>query len=645
MSETFPRLLFALAASKPREVALLEKHYGIWQELTWGEYAARVRDFAHGLSTLGVERDDVVGILGDNRPEWLVSELAAQSLGAAVVGVYPTSIGEELVHILARARVRVVVAEDQEQVDKLLRLEDRLPALERIVYSDPRGLQDYQDPRLRAFTEVEMHGRAQAKARPGWLDERIAGGRPSDPAVVCATSGTTDSPKLAILSHANLLTMAAHLHHIDPFRPGARYVSFLPLAWVGEQMLAVACGLAHGITVFFPEDSDTQRSDLREVGPDVMFSPPPIWEQMLSSVQSRIGNAGWFKRRILGWAYGVGETMAACRARGQKPAAGLWAAHAMADLIALRHVRDQLGLLRIRRCYTGGAPLSPDVFHFFHAIGVKLKQVYGQTEICGLAVCHRDDDVRDHTVGAPIPETEVRLAEDGEILLRSASVFGGYLHDPEATAKVVDPDGWLHTGDSGYFEGHHLVVIDRSSDVLRIPDGSPFSSSFIENKIKVSPYVEEAVAFHGAGGITAIVCLEPGTTGAWAEQARIGYTTYSDLATKSEIGELLAEEIARANLDLPPAVAVRRFVLLHKPLDPDDDEITRTRKVRRSVIASRYRDILAALDRGDESVAIKTTVRYQDGSEVERSIVLPIHTPLAPEQLTGRRRRPVWSAA
>jgi long-chain acyl-CoA synthetase len=364
---------------------------------------------------------------------------------------------------------------------------------------------------------------------------------------------------------------------------------------------------------------------------------------MLSSVQVRIDDAGWLKRRVFGWAYELGDAVAACRVRGQKPGPALAAAHRIADLVGLRPVRDQLGLARIRRCYTGGAPLSPDVFRFFHAIGVNLKQIYGQTEICGLAVCHRDDDIRFHTVGTPIPGTELKIGDDGEILLRSASVFPGYLHNPEATAKAVDADGWLHTGDAGYLDKDQLVVIDRRADVLTQPDGSRFSSAFIENKIKFSPYVEEAVTFHGASGITAIVCLDPGTAGAWAEQTRLSYTTYSDLAAKPQVGELLAEEIARANADLPEPIRVRRFLLLHKQLDPDDDEITRTRKVRRGVIATRYADIIAALDRGDSAVSIQTNVRYQDGSQVERTIALPIRSPLAPEALAGRRRRPVWS--
>jgi long-chain acyl-CoA synthetase len=636
-SDTFPRLLAQHAAHRPRTVAMQEKRYGIWQPLTWAQYARRVHDFAYGLAELGVQRGDVVAVLGDNRPEWLITELAAQCLGASVVGVYPTSIGDEVRHVLGTAEVSVVVAEDQEQADKLIRLKDALPKLATVVYYDPRGLTRYPQPYLTKFVDVEAAG-AQARARdPERLDAEIAKGEPDDTAVICTTSGTTARPKLAELSHANLLAMAEHLTEIDPIRPGYRYVSFLPLAWIGEQMLAVACGLRSAMTLSFPEETATQRADLREIGPDVMFSPPRIWESMLSEVQVRIDEAGWLKRRVFAWAYRVGDRTAARRG----PRTG--AVRLAADLVGLRPVRDQLGLARVRRCYTGGAPLSPDVFRFFHAIGVNLKQIYGQTEICGIAVAHRDGDVRFHTVGMPIPGTELRIADDGEILLRSASVFRRYLDDPQATARAKTADDWLHTGDAGYLDDGELVVIDRQSDVLSLPDGSRFSSAFIENRLKFSPYVEEAVSFHATAGITAIICIDPRVVGAWAERSRVGYTTYTDLAGKPEVADLLVEEVARANADLPEPIRVRRFVLLHKQLDPDDDEITRTRKVRRTVVGSRYADIITALDRDDESVDVHTTVTYQDGTRAERTITLAIREPVSQQALARRPRRPVWS--
>lgn len=644
-NRTFPRLLRALAAERPDNVALQEKLYGIWQPITWREYADRVAAFAHGLASLGVERGEVICVIGDNRPEWLIAELATQSIGASVVGIYPTSIGDEVVHILDVARVRVVVAEDQEQVDKIIRLKERLPRLETVVYYDPHGLESYTEPCLRDFVDVEADGRKWGAEHPGWLDDQVAAGDPDDIAVICTTSGTTALPKLAELSHANLLAMAEHLTEIDPLDRTDRYVSFLPFAWIGEQMLAVACGLSVGMTLSFPEDVSTQRSDLREIGPNVMFSPPRIWESMLSDVQVGIDEGGRLKLAVFGWGYAVGDRVAGLRVRGERPSLVLRVKHAVADAVALRPVRDQLGLARLKRCYTGGAPLGPDVFRFFHAIGVNLKQIYGQTEVCGIAVLHSDDDVRFHTVGTPIPQTELKIADDGEILLRSPSVFRGYHRNPDATDGTRDSDGWLRTGDAGYLDDGHLVVIDRAKDVRRTSDGQLFSCAFVENKLKFSPYAEEAVVFGGEDGadVTAMITIDPVTAGAWAEHEHLSYTTYIDLASKPEIYELVAEDVLRTNGDLPEGIQVRRFVLLHKQLDPDDDEITRTRKVRRNVIEQRYADIIAALDRGDAEVTIASTVTYQDGTSVERTIPLRIFdldTFSVPE---GRGRRPVWS--
>ncbi|MBK7273363.1 MAG: AMP-binding protein [Actinomycetales bacterium] len=660
---TFPKLLRGLATKNPDQTALQEKRYGIWQPMTWSTYAARVQDFAHGLAALGVERGQIVAVLGDNRPEWLIAELAAQSIGAAVVGIYPTSIGEELLHILTLARVKVVVAEDQEQVDKLLKLRaeaaaaavdpsaatsapfaDMPPLLvDTVVFYDPHGLEQYTDECLRDFTAVEALGREWGATHPGWLDEQVARGTSSDIAVICTTSGTTSRPKLAELSHDNLLAMADHLTAIDPIDSNDRYVSFLPFAWIGEQMLAVACGLSRGLTLSFPEDSATQKSDMREIGPDVMFSPPRIWEGMLSEVQVRIDEAGWLKRKVFGWGYDVGDKAAGRRVKGQG-AGALGALHWLADQVALRPVRDQLGLARNQHAYTGGAPLGPDVFRFFHAIGVNLKQIYGQTEICGIAVVHRDDDIAFNTVGTPIAGTEIQIADNGEILLRSASVFKGYHRNPAATAEAVDPEGWLHTGDAGYLDDNgHLVVIDRQKDVLTTADGTRFSSAFIENKLKFSPYVEEAVTFAADNGMTAIITIDPMTTGSWAEHERLSYTTYTDLAAKAEVQDLVAEEIHRANEDLPESIRVQRFVLLHKQFDPDDDEITRTRKVRRNVIQDRYGLIIDALNRGDERIGITTTVTYQDGTKVDRTIDLRIFDLTTYRVPEGRGRRPVWS--
>ena len=650
ITETMPQLLKRLAATDPDGVAMQEKRYGIWQPMSWQLYFQRVQELAHGLAELGVNRGDIVAVLGDNRPEWLIAELAAQTLGASVVGIYPTSIGDELTHILDSSAARVVVAEDQEQVDKLLALSDARESagrdfgIDAIIFYDPHGLEQYSQKILLDFTEVEFRGAQALAENPGWLDAQIAEGDIDDVAVICTTSGTTSKPKLAYLSHSNLLSMAANLDSIDPISPDFRYVSILPFAWIGEQMLAVACGLLKGMAISFPEDASTQRDDMREIGPDIMFAPPRIWESMLSEVQVRIDEAGWFKRAIFGWGYQVSDRIAAAKVTGRPAKFGLKMLGGVANVVATRPIREQLGLTRMKRCYTGGAPLGPDVFQFFHSIGVNLKQIYGQTEVCGIAVVHRDDDISYTSVGTPIPGTEIKFSSDHEILLRSSSVFGGYHKNPDATAEAVDAEGWLHTSDAGYLdERGHLVVVDRLKDVKFAADLTMFSNAFIENKLKFSPYIEESVVFTDRQPVTAIITLDPATVGAWAEHEKLPYTTYTDLASKPEVFDLVAEEIVRSNEDLAEAIRVVRFVLLHKQFDPDDDEITRTRKVRRSVIADRYAPIIEALDSGADAVEIDSTIVYQDGTTLARTIPLRIFDLSTYTIPTDAARRQVWS--
>jgi long-chain acyl-CoA synthetase len=627
---TFPKLLAEHAERfGDRRAALREKRYGIWQTITWAEWGRRVRCFAQGLASMGFRRGEPLAILGDNRPEWVISELAAQSLGGMSVGLYPDGVLEEVEHVIDHARVRFVVAEDQEQVDKLIALREagRLQTVERIVYYDPRGLEHYDVAELVHFPDVERAGEDFEREHPGWFDEQVASVAPTDTAILCTTSGTTDKPKLAMLSHSNLLSMGSSLMSLDPIKSRDEFVSFLPLAWIGEQMLALGCALQAGFAISFPESSETVRSDLREIGPRVMFSPPRIWQSLLSSFQVRLSDAGWLKRAAFRLGYAIGERAADRRLHGRRLGPLLWPLYALAAVTALRPVRNQLGLVRLRRAYTGGAPLGPDVFKFFHAIGVNLKQIYGQTEICGIAVAHRDGDIRFNTVGVPIPGTDLEIADNGEILLRSPAVFSGYYRNDEATAEALH-DGWLHTGDAGYLEDDgHLVVVDRAKDVMEAPDGTFFSPAFIENKLKFSQHVEEAVVFGGDERpfVTAMVSIDPETVGTWAERNHLSYTTYTDLAQKPEVYDLVADAVARANEDLPESVRVRRFVLLHKQLDADDEELTRTRKVRRGTINDRYASIIRALYDGDsDAVTVTSVVTYQDGSQVEREITLRV---------------------
>ncbi|MDE2652648.1 MAG: AMP-binding protein [Gemmatimonadota bacterium] len=638
-THTLPGLLARRAKDRPDQVALREKEFGIWQETTWAGFLDRVRSFALGLVELGVEQGDRIAIIGDNRPEWVIAELGAQAIGALPLGLYQDSISAELARMLEAAEARVIVAEDQEQVDKVLEVRDRVPGLEYIVYYDPRGMYGYKAPGLMSFEAVEALGDRFGDRFPHEFDRRLVAIEPGDIALLCTTSGTTSVPKLAMLSHANLLAMAEQMVSVDPMEPGDEFVSFLPLAWIGEQMVGVASALLAGFTVNFPEETGTVRADIREIGPAFMMSPPRIWENMVSDVQVMAEDTTPLKRWMYRWAMREGVRAAEARFEGgdgEGPNRGVAGAgrlparlrHRLADWTVFQPIRDQLGLSRVRRAYTGGAALGPDVFRFFHAIGVNLKQLYGQTEVSGISVVHRDGDIRFHTVGQPFPQTEIRISEDGEILCRSPAVFQGYFRNQDATAEAL-ADGWLHSGDAGYFEDDgHLVVIDRLADVMKLPDGTNFSPQFVENKLKFSPYVREAVVFGGGGApfVTAMIAIDMENAGQWAERHRIPYTTFTDLARRAEVYGLVRDHVATINRDLPPAARIRRFLLLHKELHADDAELTRTRKVRRRHIAGRFADIIAALSGDGDSVTVATEITYQDGRTAEVAHELRIET-------------------
>ncbi len=628
MNATLPGLLAGRAADHPDGVALREKEFGIWQETTWEEYLGRVRSFAMGLVELGVAKADRIAIIGDNRPEWVIAELAAQSIGALPLGLYQDSISTELARMLEAAEVRVIVAEDQEQVDKVLEVRGELPGLEVIVYYDPRGMYAYEAPGLMSFEDVEALGDGICDRFPGEFDRRLAEIGPKDIALLCTTSGTTSIPKLAMLSHANLLAMATQLRAVDRMEPADEFVSFLPMAWIGEQMVGVASAMLVGFKVNFPEETATVRQDMREIGPAFLMSPPRIWENMVSDVQVMAEDTTRLKRWLYSWAMREGAGRAQAVSSGERASLPARIRHRLADWTVFRPIRDQLGLDGVRRAYTGGAALGPDVFRFFHAIGVNLKQLYGQTEVSGISVVHRDGDIRFHTVGTPFPDTEIRISDEGEILCRSPAVFEGYFRNPHATAETLE-NGWLHSGDAGYFEEDgHLVVIDRVADVMKLSDGTNFSPQYVENKLKFSPYIREAVVFGGAGApfVTTMIAIDMENAGQWAERRRIAYTTFTDLARRAEIYRLIRRHVTNVNEDLPGAARIRRFLLLHKELHADDAELTRTRKVRRRHIAARFGDIIGALQGDGDSVTVATEITYQDGRTAEVAHELRIET-------------------
>lgn len=624
--DTFPKLLGRNAELfGDRKVAMREKEFGIWQAFTWKEYHEHVKYFSLGLVSLGLAPGDKVAIIGDNRPEWVWAEVAAQAAGAVPLGLYQDSTLKEVSYVIDHSDSTFVVAEDQEQVDKILDMKDQLPKVRTIVYTDPRGMRGYKDPSLMDFKEVEEHGHKLEQREPDRYGKNVAAGKWEDLALICYTSGTTGFPKGAMLSFRNLLTMAANLMEVDPKFETDEFVSFLPLAWIGEQMMCLSSALLTGFTVSFPEKPETVQENIREIGPNIMFSPPRIWENMTSTVQVKVMDASWLKRKMYAWALPIGYEYAEAILHKQKPDPLLLMKHRLGYYLVFRALKDRLGLLRIRSASTGGAALGPDIFKFFNAMGVNLKQIYGQTEISGISCIHREGDINFDSVGKPIPETEIRISETGEILSRSPSVFMGYYKSAEETEKTL-VDRWLHSGDAGYFtEDGHLIVIDRVKDVMHLTDATHFSPQFIENKMKFSPYIKECVCLGGGRDfIATMICIDYPNVGKWAEGRRISYTTYTDLAGKAEVLELLAKEVDKVNATLPGTTRIKRFVLLYKELDADDDELTRTRKVRRAFVEERYRHVIEGIYAGATSIPIDAVIKYQDGKTSQIRTTLAI---------------------
>lgn len=621
---TIPQLLARRAALTPNAVALRHKKYGIWNETTYAAYLERVREVAAGLHALGVRRGDKVAIIAENIPAWVWMELGAQALGAVSVGVYQSSVAAEVRYVVDYTDAVVVLAEDEEQVDKLLEHRHELPKVRWVIYENPRGMSKHiSDDWFLSLEELLALGRKDAS---GIFEREAALGKPGDICHFSLTSGTTGLPKAAMLSHRNLLYMGQALGEVDPLRPGDDYLSFLPLAWIGEQMMTVAVALACGLTVNFPESTETAMHDLVEIGPHVMFAPPRVWEniqaQMFLRMQESYGLNRAVYRRLLKWSTDAADASLT----GKKPGALTAFKRRLAYWGLTRPLLDQLGFLRLRRAYTGGAALGPDVFRFYHGLGVNLKQIYGQTEIVGIAYVHRDGDVRFDTVGKILPGGEVRISGEGEIISRSPAVCCGYYKKPEASAEAIR-DGWLHSGDAGRLtEDGHLIVIDRLSDVMTNARGERFSPQFIENRLKFSPYIKEAVVLgDGQADVTALLNVDPLTAGQWAEKRQLAYTTYMDLSSKPALAELIGREVQAVNERLEPHERVKRFVLLYKQLDADDDELTRTGKVRRGTIRKKYAPIIAALYDGSEHVRVQAEFRYQDGQVQRVETDVPIH--------------------
>ncbi|MFX3623063.1 MAG: AMP-binding protein [Ectobacillus sp.] len=611
---TMPQLLLQRYEISPDKVALRYKDFGIWNEISWKMYYEEVKQFALGLKTLGFSRGDKLAIIGENRRQWVIAELAAQGLGGVSVGIYQESLPQEIAYILQNCEASFAVVEDQEQVDKLLEIENEIPNVKNIIFYDNRGMRSYKQDKLMYFNKVQELGKQSVSQT--LFEEEVKQGKYEDIALLSYTSGTTGHPKGTMLSHENLVEMAKNLSAVDPLAENDEYVSFLPLAWIGEQMMGVAMALYNGITVNFPEEPSTVLQNVREIGPHVMFSPPRVYEDMVSKFQVRMQDAGWLKRKLYEWLKPIGEAYAEAALTNKPLSFPAKFLYKLSDYLLFSAIRDHLGLLRIKRAYTGGAALGPDVTRFFHSIGVNLKQIYGQTEISGIAIVHRDGDIKYDSVGVPIPGTEVKISEAGEILLKSPSVCKGYYNNEKSTKETVQ-DGWLHTGDAGYVdEDGHLHVIDRLKDVIRLQSGEMFSPQFIENKLKFSPYIKEAVAIgKDQPYVVAMINIDMDNVGRWAEKNQIIYTTYIDLASKAEVLQLIQQEVEKVNEGLPEKARIQKFVLLYKELDADDEELTRTKKVRRSFVLQKYKALVDGLYSEKSAIQVTGTIKYRDGNE------------------------------
>ncbi|HGS4810227.1 TPA: long-chain fatty acid--CoA ligase [Vibrio parahaemolyticus] len=619
--DTFPKVLQHNAKHWPEQVAMREKEFGIWREFTWQDYENRVKWMALSLQDLGIGEQDVVGLLGDNRPEWVWGELAAHAIKGYSLGIYQDSMHEEVAYLINYAKAKVVIAEDEEQCDKLLELGDEIPSVEYIIYCDPRGMRKYDDPRLIDVEQVYKKGQLIDKANPDKYLNMVAATKGSDLSILCTTSGTTSKPKLAQLHSGSFLDHCAAYLRADPRSPGDNYVSVLPLPWIMEQVYVVGQALISRQIVNFVEEQETMMSDLREIGPNFVLLAPRVWENIVADVSARMMDSTPFKQKM----YKLGMSLAN-KALDQGKRSKL------AEWILLRALRDRLGFSNLSSAATGGAAMGPDTFRYLQAIGVPLKQLYGQTEMCGAYTVHQADDVDYDSVGVAFDNADVKVINPdsngvGEIIAKSTGMFTGYLNNQAAYDEDVQ-DGWMHTGDAGYFkDSGHLVVIDRLKDMSETSHGDRYSPQFIENKLKFSPFIAEAVVVgKGRPWLSAIICIRYAIVAKWAEQKGIAFTNYTNLSSQPEVYKAIREEVLKVNESLPDAQKISKFILLYKELDADDGELTRTRKVRRGVVAEKYGDIIETIYSAAPTVDVDTVITYQDGTKTRIQTSLVIET-------------------
>ncbi|PLC49391.1 long-chain fatty acid--CoA ligase [Pollutimonas subterranea] len=619
--DTFPALVLHHAQVRGARPAMREKDLGIWQTISWSELSHQMHELAGGFAALGVQAGQHIAIVGENRPRLYLSMMAAQCLGAIPVPLYQDAIAAEMLYVFQDADIRLAIVEDQEQVDKMLEVAEDCPALRHVVYDDPRGLRNYTRENLLSFDRLLVLGREHAAANPGYVDRAIAAVKPGDTAAMFYTSGTTGKPKGVVLTHHALIDRGLAIQELENLTDREEVLAYLPPAWIGQNMFSYTQFLVTGFTVNHPESPDTVSIDMHDIGPTYYFAPPRVLEGLLTHVMIRMEDASAIKRKLFHSFMGLARRVGV-KILDKDPSVSAWdrLRYSIGNLFMYGPLRNALGMSRVRVAYTAGEAIGPDLFVFYRSIGINLKQLYGSTETSVFVCVQSDGQVRADTVGPPVKGVEIRVAENGEIQVKSPGLFKEYYRNPEATAESYTADGWYHTGDAGYLDTDgQLKIIDRAKDVGKLADGSLFAPKYIENKLKFFQYIKEVVAF---GADKSIVCafinIDLEAVGNWAERQGLPYAGYTDLAQKPEVYELIRGCVEDVNADLAsdPKLCgsqVSRFLVLHKELDPDDDELTRTRKVRRAYIAQKYQVLVQALFDGKPNQFIETEVKFEDG--------------------------------
>lgn len=618
--DTFPKLLAERARVDGDRPAIREKEFGIWQTWSWREVRDEVNTFAAGLHQLGLQRGDRIVIVGDNRPRLYWTMAAAQTLGCIPVPAYQDAVAEEILYVVEHAEAHFVVVEDQEQVDKILEVKERCPELKEIIFDDSRGLRNYDRSHLHDFASVQNLGREVLNSNPGFIDGEVAKGEGGDISIILYTSGTTGKPKGVVLSHNNILITAKNSVEGDGLTVDEDIVAYLPMAWVGDHVFSYGQSYITGFCVNCPESGATVMQDMREIGPTYYFAPPRVFENLLTTVMIRMEDAGWIKRKMFSLFMGVAQKVGTRILDGERVSVADRLIYFVGDILVYAPLRNTLGFSRVHLAYTAGEAIGPEIFDFYRSLGINLKQLYGQTEAAVFVTMQPNGEVRSDTVGTPAPGVEVDIADSGEVLYRSPGVFIEYYKNEEATQETKTADGWVHTGDAGYFDDeNHLRIIDRAKDVGKLNDGSIFAPKFLENKLKFFPQIKEAVTFGDSKDYaTAFINIDLEAVANWAERKNIAYASYQELAANSEVYEMVEECVRKINLDLASdkhlhSSQIRRFLILHKELDADDGELTRTRKVRRRIIFDKYQVLIDALYSNGDSCFIETEVTFEDG--------------------------------